>query len=165
MEEASVVNADRRSASSRTPVDTWPVSAASAVNTVTVACPFRPVRPGEVGDRDQGFPGVGGAVLYRDERFGAFQLGQAPAEPHGQYGGEGAQNRPVTSNAVRGNGFAGRAAPHPYDDRADFDGVGHRPDPGQGGHGEGRDLLHDPRVRVVAIAGRPRLVAGVEQPA
>lgn len=50
-----------------------------------------PVLACEVGGGDEGFPGVGGAVLERHRRPGCLQLGQVGAEPAGELGGEGGE--------------------------------------------------------------------------
>jgi hypothetical protein len=43
------------------------------------AAAVRPVHSGVVGDRHQGLPGVGGAVLHRHIRFGPFERGEIGA--------------------------------------------------------------------------------------
>ena len=96
---------------------------------------------GEVGDGDEGFPGVGGAVLDGHGGLGAFQLVEVGAEPVGAARRPSCAGRAVAAVPVRGDRSRRGAAAHADDDGAVLDGVGHGADAGERGHGEGGDAF------------------------
>jgi hypothetical protein len=127
--------------------------------------PGRPVTPGQVGDGDQRFPGVGGLVLQRHRRGGMAQFTQMLARPATQPVTKVVEGWGVAAGAVGLDLFAGGAAAHPHDHGPVHDGVGQLPDGGQQGHGEGVELFGGAAGHIPAQHGPVALVAGIQQAA
>src|SRR5438046_3010267 len=74
-----------------------------------------PVAAGEVGDGDQGLPGVGGPVFQRHLRGGVLEFVEPPAGPAGELVAELVEGWGVAAGAVGVDVFGGSAPSHPDD--------------------------------------------------
>jgi hypothetical protein len=99
--------------------------------------PGGPVAVGEIGDGDERFPRVRGAVLDGHIRLNVAQLVEVGACPGAAPTAEVSQRLAVAAVAVTCDRLAGRKAAHRDHYRPVGDGVGQAADSGERGHGEG----------------------------